>query len=44
MTFIYPSFFYFSRDFELVDEFVIPGASEKGPDEFNFNQLVIGSP
>jgi len=44
MTFIYPSFFYFHRGFELVDEFVIPGKPTEKPIEFDFNQLVVGSP
>jgi hypothetical protein len=32
MTFMYPSFFYFSTDFELIDDYIIPGEPKQGID------------
>ena len=43
MTFVYPSFFFFHRDFELIDEFTIPGLPAEKPIEFDF-PLVVGAP
>jgi hypothetical protein len=43
MTFVYPSFFFFHRDFKLMDEFVIPGKPSDKPLEFEF-PLVVGAP
>ena len=43
MTYVYPSFFFFHRDFDLIDEFIIPGQPKGQPLEFDFNQMVVGA-